>query len=409
MVIDTPRWALPLLAPARYKGASGGRASGKSNQMADMMIEHCVLHPGTRAVCVREYQSSLRQSAKHLLETKIQGFELTNEFGIQESVIRTPGDGLIMFAGLQTHNADTIKSLEGADIVWVEEAHTLSKRSLDTLRPTVRKLGSEIWCSWNPRFEDDAVETIFRGASPYPDSVHVHVNFMDNPWLTDVVRDEAAWCLENDPAMYGHIWLGEYMTNSEATVFRNWKIQEFELPEGTSYRLGVDWGFAVDPTVMVRCAMDGRTLYIDHEAYAHQCEIIDTPELFDSIPDSRRWPSVADGSRPETISYMTKHGYPRMTAAKKGKDSVMDGTEWLRSLRIIVHPRCTHTINELRRYHYKIDPRTEAVLPILADEYNHCIDALRYACEAWRVPPPIKVSRKAIMKAAHNDHIHRRR
>lgn len=400
MLIETPRWAVPLLKSSRYKGAWGGRASGKSHFFAELLIEHCVLHPGTRAVCVREYQSSLRQSAKYLIESKIREHNLQNEFIIQNTEIRTPGGGVIMFCGLQTHNADTIKSLEGADIVWIEEGQMLSKASLDVLRPTVRKPGSEIWVSWNPRFEDDAVELLLRGASPHPDAIVVKANFIDNPWCPDVVKEEAAWCAENDPSNYAHIWMGEYVTVSEAQVFKNWKVDEFELPPDTAFRIGVDWGFAVDPTAAVRCALDGRNLYIDHEAYAHNCEIIDTPQLLESIPDASKIVSVADGARPETISYMVKQGgFRRMVAAKKGKESVHDGIEWMRSLRILVHPRCKHTIEELTRYHYKVDARTGDVLPVLEDANNHCIDAIRYACEAWRKPAPLRIQKSAIKRA----------
>ena len=203
----------------------------------------------------------------------------------------------------------------------------------------------------------------------------------------------------NDPENFNHIWLGEYVTHSSSQVFRNWVVEDFDLPEDTIYRIGIDWGFAVDPTAAVRCALIGRDLYIDYEAYAHGCEIIDTPLLLDLIPDSRKFISIADGARPETISYMTKHGFPRMQPAKKGKESVNEGVEWMRSLRIHIHTRCKHTAEEFRRYQYRIDPRTDEVQPILVDANNHCIDAVRYACEAWRKPNPIRVQPDAIKRA----------
>jgi phage terminase large subunit len=134
----------------------------------------------------------------------------------------------------------------------------------------------------------------------------------------------------------------------------------------------------------VRCSLDGQTLYIDFEAYMIGCEITQLPDLFDRVPDSRKWFITADSARPETISYMQKHGFPKINHAAKGKGSVEEGIAFLQSFDIIVHPRCTHTIDELTMYHYKRDPLTDEIMPILDDKNNHLIDALRYACEGVR-------------------------
>jgi len=160
-------------------------------------------------------------------------------------------------------------------------------------------------------------------------------------------------------------------------------------PDDATHRFGADWGFASDPTVLIRCHVVGRTIYVDYEAYRVGCEIMDTPDLFFTIPDSEKWPIVADSARPETISHMRKHGFPKIMPAVKGPKSVEEGVEWLKSYDIVVHPRCQHTIDELTCYSYKTDPLTGQILPILADRDNHLIDALRYACEAIRraVPP----------------------
>lgn len=172
--------------------------------------------------------------------------------------------------------------------------------------------------------------------------------------------------------------------NTEARVFKNWVVREFEAPSNAVIRQGADWGFATDPSVLVRCYIEGRTLYIDHEAYQVGCEIVDTPSLFMTVPDSEKWPITADSARPETISHMRKNGFPKIQPAVKGPKSVEDGIEWLKSFDIVVHPRCQHTIDELTLYSYKVDDLTGNVLPILADKDNHVIDALRYACEGAR-------------------------
>jgi phage terminase large subunit len=388
--IPTPRAFAPLLHPARYKGAHGGRGSGKSHYFAEALIERCLIHPGTRWACIREIQKSLEQSVKRLLEDKIEALGVGHQFNVKQFEIETPGGGIIIFQGMQNHTADSIKSLEGFDGAWVEEAQTLSQRSLDLLRPTIRKEGSELWFSWNPSQASDPIDVLLRGEYPPVGSVVVQANYRDNPWLPGVLKDELEYDQRRDPDKFAHIWLGEYQRNSEARVFRNWTVEEFERPAGTVHRLGADWGFAVDPSVLIRSSIEGNRLYIDYEAYSVGCEIVNLPELFMSIPEAEKWPITADSARPETISHMQKNGFPRIRPAIKGPGSVEDGVEWLKSFDIVVHPRCQHTIDELTLYSYKTDPLTSEVLPILADKDNHVIDALRYACEGARRAKPVK-------------------
>ena len=383
--INTPEWAMALLEPARYKAAFGGRGSGKSHAFAEMLIEAHIIDQSSRSVCVREVQKSLAQSVKRLLELKIEEMNAGAYFEVQEAVIKSKkGDGLIIFQGMQNHTADSIKSLEGYDRAWVEEAQSLSQRSLDLLRPTIRKPESELWFTWNPANESDPVDHLLRGPNPPPSATVIEVNYTDNPWFPDVLAAEMEYDKRRDPDKYAHVWLGKYLQNSSNRVFSNWRIDEFETPPDTVHRLGADWGFASDPTVLVRCHIVGRTLYIDYEAYMVGCEIIDTPELFLTVPESEKWPIVADSARPETVSHMKKHGFPKIMSAIKGPKSVEEGVEFLKTYDIVVHPRCVHTIDELTLYSYKTDPMTGKVLPILEDKKNHVIDALRYACEGVR-------------------------
>lgn len=383
--LQTPEWALPLLDPARYKGAWGGRGSGKSHMFAELMIESHIIDQKRRSVCVREIQKSLNQSVKRLLETKIEAMNAGAYFEVQDAVIKSrKADGAIIFQGMQNHTADSIKSLEGYDCAWVEEAQSLSQTSLDLLRPTIRKPESELWFTWNPRQQSDPVDFLLRGPTPPKNATVLKVNFSDNPWFPQVLRDEMEYDKRRDPDKYQHVWQGSYLTNSSARVFKNWKIDEFDAAPDAIHRLGADWGFAVDPTVLVRCHIVGRTLYIDHEAYMVGCEIVNTPELFMQVPEAEKWPIVADSARPETISHMRKNGFPKIMTAVKGAKSVEEGVEFLKGYDIVVHPRCTHTIDELSLYSYKQDPLTAKILPVLEDKKNHVIDALRYACEGIR-------------------------
>ncbi len=395
LTIKTPRVFLPLLQDGlRYLGAHGGRGSGKSHFFAEHAIERSLMGK-FHLVCVREVQKTLDQSVKKLLEAKIEEFGVGHMFDCQQSRIIGPHGSLFIFQGMQDHTADSIKSLEGFDAAWIEEAQSLSQRSLDLLRPTIRKPGSQIWASWNPRQSTDPIDALLRQEEPPPGTSVIEVNWRDNPMFPDVLRVEMEYDRSRDVDKYQHVWEGKYLQRSDSKVFKNWSIQEFDTPADAVHRFGADWGFSVDPTTLVRCHIVGRKLYIDYEAYRIGCEITDTPALFMTVPDSEKYPITADSARPETISHMRKNGFPKIMSAVKGAKSLEDGVAWLQSHDIIVHPRCTHTIDELTHYSYKVDPLTDKVLPVLSDKDNHVIDALRYACEGARraqnVQKPVEV------------------
>lgn len=208
----------PLLAPSRYKGAFGGRGSGKSHFFAELVVEEHTTTPGLRTICVREVLKSLKQSAKLLIEDKIQSLGVGDRFEVQKDRIIAPGNGLILFEGMQDQNAESIKSLEGFDRCWVEEAQTLSVRSLAMLRPTIRKTGSEIWFSWNPRRKTDAVDEFLRNTKP-AGAIVVKANWRDNPWFPSVLENERNLDLEKYPDRYDHIWEGDYAKAFEGAYF----------------------------------------------------------------------------------------------------------------------------------------------------------------------------------------------
>ena len=210
---------VPLLDPARYKGAHGGRGSGKSQFFADLMVATAIRKPGFRGICCREVQKSLKESAKQLIEDKIAAHGLGALFDCQEAQILTPGDGKIVFTGLQDHTAESIKSYEGFDVAFVEEAQTVSARSLNLLRPTIRAPGSELWFSWNPRHKVDAVDEMLRGDELPTDSCVVEANWRDNPWFPAELEQERQDCMRQQPEQYDHIWEGGYVTVAEGAYF----------------------------------------------------------------------------------------------------------------------------------------------------------------------------------------------
>lgn len=378
-----PDWAQVLFnESARYIAVYGGRGSGKSRSIATALVLRAAQKP-LRILCSREIQKSIKDSVKRLLDDEIARLDLSSFFTSTDTEIRGRNGSLFLFAGLRT-NIDSIKSVEGIDICWIEEAQTVSQSSLDVLIPTIRKPGSQLWFSWNPKQDTDPVDAKFRGETAPPGTVACCVNWQDNPWFPDVLRAEMEYDRSRDIDKYRHIWEGDYLRNSEKRVLKNWTVEEFDAPPDAVFRFGADWGFATDPTVLVRCYVIGRKLYIDHEAYQVGCEIVDTPSLFLSVPESERWPMVGDSSRPETISHMRKNGFPKLMPAVKGARSVEEGVAFIQSHDVIIHPRCQHTIDEFTLYSYKTDPLTNAILPEIEDKNNHCIDALRYALEGVR-------------------------
>ena len=216
--IPTAKVFEPLLAPSRYKAAYGGRGSGKSHFFGELMVEACEAVRGTLAVCIREAQRTLAQSSKRLIESKIASLGLGHRFKIFSDKIETPGDGLIIFRGMQDHTSESIKSLEGFAIAWIDEAQSLSARSLALLRPTIRAEGSELWASWNPRRRSDAIDDFFRVKRP-EGAIVVSASWRDNPWFPAVLDDERKTDLSRYPDRYDHIWEGDYIRAFEGAYF----------------------------------------------------------------------------------------------------------------------------------------------------------------------------------------------
>ncbi|MBX9853907.1 MAG: PBSX family phage terminase large subunit [Gemmatimonadaceae bacterium] len=244
-----PAWAEPLRGARRYKGAKGGRGSGKSHFFAEELVERAVENPDYRAVCVREIQRSLEFSAKALIEKKIRTLGVSSQFEVTSRLIRRRGgSGLIIFEGLQDHTADTLKSLEGFDLAWVEEAQSLSERSIDILLPTIRAPGSEVWFSWNPRHKTDPVDVMFAPEAMDARMACVHCTYLDNPFLTPELRDEAERLKVSDPDKYNHVWLGGYDTGGKGRVYS--RFLERPFPDGN-----------VDPSVRDL----GGTIYIGQD------------------------------------------------------------------------------------------------------------------------------------------------
>ena len=385
--VKLPRKVAEVFAPLRgavqYRGLYGGRGSGKSFGAAKMAAIWGMAHP-LRILCTRELQVSIKESFHAEVKAAIASEPwLEAHYDVGVDYIRGKNGTEFIFRGLR-HNTTAIKSLAKIDLTIVEEAEDVPEDSWLALEATVfRQPKSELWAIWNPRLDGSPVDKRFRKIPP-PNAIIRQVNYNDNPFFPaglETLRQREQERL--DPATFAHIWLGEYLTNSDAQVLSGKvRIADFE-PEahwdGPYY--GGDFGFSQDPTAAVKCWIDGPRLYIEREAIRVGLELDDTATFVcSSIPGFEREISRWDCSRPESISHLTRHGLPRAVACEKWAGSVEDGIGYLRSfIEIVVHPRCTSVASETRLYSYKVDRLSGDVTSNIVDAHNHTIDAIRYA------------------------------
>ncbi|WP_323866028.1 PBSX family phage terminase large subunit [Xenorhabdus cabanillasii] len=372
----------------RWRWTYGGRGGGKSVEIARALVLLGAIEPMT-ILCAREFQNSINDSVLALLESEIYSLGLSHFYRVKNNEIEGLNGTRFTFKGLR-NNINSIKSMHGIRICWVEEAQTVSQDSWDILGPTVRANKSEVWVSYNPREEEDPTYRLMKRheADPPDGGVIIRkVNYSDNAFFPDVLRHEMEYCKRVDYEAYEHIWLGLPKAISEAVIFSG-KYREEMFPDDLwkqADRLffGADFGFANDPSTLIRCFILERKLYIEFEAYGVGVELDELPQFYDAIPLSRKWPIHGDNSRPETISYLSRQGFV-IDGATKWPGSVEDGITYLKGFEdIIIHPRCKHMLEEARLYSYKTDRLTGEVLPVVLDKHNHCWDAVRYSLDGY--------------------------
>ncbi|MBT7350819.1 PBSX family phage terminase large subunit, partial [candidate division WWE3 bacterium] len=342
----------PLWKPYRYKVYYGGRGAGKSWSFALTLLLMGVKQK-RRVLCTREVQGSMKQSVHKLLSQCIDLLKVGNFYRITRDAIFGKNGTEFIFHGLK-HDPMQIKSLEGVDICWVEEAQKISNESWDILIPTIRKTGSEIWVSFNPNLETDPTYVKYVVNEQRDNALLVKVNYWDNPYFGAELKEELDYQKELDYDDYLHIWEGYCKTTSEAQIFKGkFAIEEFKAPNDVVFYYGLDWGFSQDPTAVLRCYIIDRELYIDYESGGTQIELDSTYKLIDSIPEAKRYTIRADSARPESISFVRRQGY-KIESVHKWAGSVEDGIEHIRSFRKVhIHTRCMETASEFVKYSYK--------------------------------------------------------
>lgn len=403
--IPTARAFTPLLQPARYKGAWGGRGSGKSHFFAGSMVESAMMIRGFRGLCFREVQKSLKESAKRLIESKLEEFRLgeADGFKVFREVIETPGGGAIMFQGMADHTAESIKSFEGIDVAWGEEAQSISARSMALLRPTIRKDGSELWFGWNPRRKADPVDMMLRGDALPTGAVVVRANWSDNPWFPKVLDQERLDCLNNDPDQYAHIWEGDYAGVMSGAYYA--KSIAVARGEGRIGRV------ALDPLLPIRCywdlgVQDATAIWVA-QFVGREIRVFDYYEASGQpLATHLNWLRTKgygaaecviphDGAHPDTVhatrfdSHIRAAGFNVRVLPNQGKGAAMRRVEAARRLWPSIWmdaDKCSGGLDALGWYHERKDETRQLGLGPEHDWSSHAADAFGLMCVDYEAP-----------------------
>lgn len=370
-----------LFASARHKALFGGRGSGKSWAVATYLVI-IAARERRRIICARQFQNSIRDSSKELIERRIRDLGMSNQFTVTDRYIfHNTTKSQFIFIGLE-RNVESIRSLEGADSVWIEEARTISAKSMEVLLPTVRKKSSELIWTWNPEQPEDPVDAYFRAGTPPERSIVTRVDYNDNPFFTETEMPQEMEILRRgNLPRFKHVWEGEYDVRYESKVFPTAKTGRIDVPPNTPARYGMDLGFGSDPSFVVKLYIveAQRSIYICDEA-SGRVSMERLPSLVRGVVNADDDPVRCDSSQPGTIEYLQSRGLNIMPA-KKGPGSVKSGINYLQGYQIYIDPGCAAMKEEARLYSWMTDRLTGKILSTPVDAYNHGWDACRYAVE----------------------------
>lgn len=393
--IQFPEKLQGLFKPKRYKVLFGGRGGAKSWGVARALIVLAAQTP-LRILCAREVQASMRDSVHRLLSDQIQAMGYSAFFDVLDTEIRGKNGSLFLFTGLQSHTVDSIKSYEGVDRVWVEEGHGVSAKSWDTLIPTIRKDGSEIWVTLNPDMDTDDTYVRFI-AAPSDDTWLCEVNWRDNPWFPSVLEAERQKAKRTDPDSYDHIWEGKPRRVADGAIYRHEidalfadkRVRDVPydplLPVNTVWDLG--WNDAMTIIFVQRGPLDVRLIdYIEDSNRTldwYVTEIEKRPWRWgqDFIPHDGRVRDFKTGKS----TYELLQAMNRPVAEPLPQSGVEEG---IRAARML-WPKCyfdktktARLLECLKRYRRDINKRTNEASVPLHDEYSHGADAFRYLGQA---------------------------
>lgn len=380
---------------------SGGRSSGKTWGIGIFLVLMAIQYM-CRILCTRETSAQMDKSSHAVISDTIGRMGLDSQFNItKKDILCYKTDATVGFMGLlgntKLQTRTRVKSLEGIDYCLVEESENVTLEIVKNLHDTIRGKTSDgktrkIIYIYNPYDEDNALEKYYKNSNQV---LRIHMNYLDNPFCPQDIIDKAEEVKEEDYEEYEHVYLGGYKkVSNEIIMGGKYRVEEFDTPDNAVFYHGIDWGFANSWTTCVRCFIDkdsygNECIYIDHAYGGANIELgKETAELFDKIPTMRKWESIADSARPESISAMKNQGF-KVSPTKKGTGSVEDGIKFLRSYHsLVIHPRCIdpkngkkNILTDCKGYKYKKNPLTGEIVPIIIKENDDFLDAVRYSFE----------------------------
>ena len=380
MNLEIPNIYKPLWREdKRFYFLRGGRGSGKSWAVADYLLVQLLANPNLNLVCLREIQQSINKSSKKLLSDRINLLGLNDYFNVLATEIRMKkGNGVIIFNGLQDHTVDSIKSLEGFNLCWVEEAQTISEYSLELLIPTIRAEGSKIFFTYNPKNETDAIEQLKDEKS---NKVVIHSTYLNNNFTPSAIYEEAEEMKLKRPLKYNHIYLGEF-GEAEGLVFENVEarvIREVEVI-GLECVQGLDFGYTNDPTAFCINYIDdeNKILYVYDGFYKKNLLNSQIAKEIKKL-QAHKHTIFADSAEPKSIDTLRADGVPRVKGAIKGKDSINAGIDFLLDYHIVINIHLREFKTEADNYCWAVDKKTNKPTNKPIDNFNHFWDACRYS------------------------------
>ena len=412
--VEIPQNYLPLFKPTRYKVLYGGRGSGKSWSVARALVAMAAAKP-VRVLCARETQKSIQESVHRLLKDQIGLLGLDHLFEIQETRIIGKNGSDFAFAGIRQQGVANLKSFEGVDVCWVEEAQVVSKKSWDVLIPTIRKPGSEIWITFNPELDSD--ETYERFVLNPPETAWVcKANWDSNPWFPDVLDQERKDLLLRDPVAYRTVWEGECRPAVEGAIYGREmaSLQESGrvrlVPYDPLLKVHTFWdlGWNDETSIILAQRAASEIRIIDHISgshqtlhdYVRQLEAKDYRFGVDFLPHDGNSKSVNTGkSAKEILEQLGR----RVEIVPR-----MDVEEGIQAARM-VFPRCYFDaektgklIQSLKKYRRQMNQTTGSFGSPLHDDASHDADAFRYLCvsenrmsnEDWGAQPIVYKNRR---------------
>lgn len=380
-----------LFEPARYKVLYGGRGGAKSWGVARALLLEGVQKP-IRVLCAREFQNSIRESVHHLLESQIEALGLKSFYEIQTATIIGINGTEFVFTGLH-NNTNGIKSFEAIDRVWVEEAQSVSKKSWDDLIPTIRKLGSEIWITYNPELESDETHQRFV-INPPSDAIVAKVNWQDNPWFEDTtLPQERLDTLKRDPEGYQNIWEGKCRSALKGAIYakeiekaeEEGRIRDVPYDALKPVHTFFDLGWADHTSIWFAQSVGQELRLIDYyedsqKSINHYIQLMQSKEYIygtDWLPHDAKAKSLQTGKSTEEV--MLAMGRKVQITPNL---SVFDGINAARTIFnrcFFDKTKCSDGLRALRHYRYDIDPISKQLSGRpLHDFASHGADAFRY-------------------------------